>query len=107
MDVQFLTETRVEAIEISDARVSVTTSKGRFQSSGLVICAGPWTNEILMKMSPTMNPLPLKTLRVPLFYFKCDNFPGHCVTNESGGELIYAVPYADHPGLVKVRAIHL
>ena len=98
-----MTNTEVGDVEVTDDGISVMTSNGRFQSGGAVICAGGWTNEILKKMTPPMEPLPLKTLRVPIFYFKSNNFPEYCVTNESEGELIYAIPYVDHPGLVKVR----
>ena len=70
-----------------------------FHSKSCVICAGPWTNQIL---EPLGWKLPLSPIKIPVFYYKADGHIPHTFFYEDADYDIWGLPELEYKGLVKV-----
>ncbi len=70
-----------------------------FIGKSCVICAGPWTNQML---APLDWQLPLSPIKIPVFYYKAQGHIPHTFIFEDGDSHIWGLPELEYKGLVKI-----
>lgn len=93
---------------IVTGRDAKSAKETALSANSVIVCAGPWTNNI---MSPMGCTLPLQPVTVLVLYWKYSSFPKAGLIFEemcrsaSGteGNHFYAIPELEYPGMVKVR----
>ncbi|XP_060077607.1 peroxisomal sarcosine oxidase-like [Ylistrum balloti] len=91
--------------------VTVKTSKGRYKSRNLVLTVGPWATKLLPRLGIH---LPLKALRVSVFYWKekipgtysVEKFPVVIQEHGTSNNHFYGLPCLEYPGLFKFCCHH-
>jgi len=94
--------------------VTVTTSQADYQARNVVIATGPWTAKFVSNLNID---IPLKPIRISVFYWKVDpaklalHTPERmpCLIDSRGAESgvfdVYSLPVDEYPGCIKV-ALH-
>jgi len=99
----------VEDIKHDKDKVHILTSSGkRFVAKSCVICAGPWSGPLLKKLGYTV---PLQPIKIPVYYWKSDDFLPHTwiyegYLNPGYGVHFWGLPSLEYPGLVKICPHH-
>ena len=100
-----VTDTVAQTITVNpDQTISVTTDRGRYDASRLIICMGSWSNDLLTGLE-----LNLEILRKPQFWFQIDRtdikyqngFPAFLI--ENGADCYYGIPEIDYLGMKVAR----
>ncbi|XP_060077610.1 peroxisomal sarcosine oxidase-like [Ylistrum balloti] len=87
--------------------IMVKTEAGQYRAKAVVLCVGPWANNVLTKLGIAV---PLQAQKIRVCYWKektpgtfsSRQFPVFSQINAIGPHLVYAVPSEEYPGLVKV-----
>jgi monomeric sarcosine oxidase len=93
----------VESLRLSEASVTVKTSKADYHAERLVICAGPWLGKVMKDLY-----LPLQVEQQQVLYVTVEH--GHAHTpnampifiNRDPRHDIYGFPLFDHPTAIKI-----
>ncbi|XP_042874130.1 peroxisomal sarcosine oxidase-like isoform X2 [Penaeus japonicus] len=92
----------VTSIEPGDPWVQVKSRYSVIKAKSLVLCPGPWAKEVL---TPLGIDLPLKTVRLGVYYWKVKDFKfprGTICDMNDPHNFFYAVSPLEYPGLIKV-----
>jgi sarcosine oxidase len=102
-------EEKVLSWKANQREVEVTTSRGTYRASHLVITAGPWTNEALAGLFPlrvTRQVMAWIDPRGGVTAFLPANFPIYVAEDPRGGVPIYGFPAIDGPAGGAKVALH-
>ncbi|GFO32704.1 peroxisomal sarcosine oxidase [Plakobranchus ocellatus] len=97
---------RLEQI-VPGETIEVQTNKGRHRGKSLILCCGPWTNQVL---APLNLRLPLKPQRISVCYWReresgshsPQKLPTFLDDRCCDGHCIYGIPSLEYPGHVKL-----
>ena len=70
-----------------------------FSAKSVVLCPGPWAAELLAKVGVK---LPLQPVKIPVYYWKSNEFLPHTWIYEKDGRHVWGLPPLEYDGLAKV-----
>jgi len=85
-------------------KVEIHTNSGRrYLAKSCIVCTGPWAGQLLSKLGYSV---PLKPIKIPVYYWKANQFLPHTWIFEDDEKHLWGLPSLEYPGLVKICPHH-